>query len=473
MNDLEQYYEIVDHIYSLTTILLTAYCYASFAKPFLLDTSSGRLQKSRTWLVAAAYACIMLFLHYMPYYINAILAYGIGILGTFFVMCLLNPVYIRQKLFLSITFFSLRWQAWRIVGQTVFAWHPLIYKFISNNDKIVWFRVYVIECVRDSLFGFFLMYVGVRFLLRVYGKKQEHMKLREFLILTIPSLSGICAYVMIFFYYNVYTSALEQASLSVKIAYEMLIGIYAVICYATNLAIIWLFRQWKTEQEEDRQREIFSRQMQDLESHITEAERLYKDMRALRHDMGNHLMTLKQLYTQGESEEAQAYTAALQDQMQAASFGISSGNPVTDVILSDRKKEMDEKGIVFTCDFHYPADSEINAFDISIILNNGLSNAIEAAERENSPDTHIFLSSYRRKNMYIIEIANSFTGELKTDEQSRLPVTTKEGEGHGFGLSSVRHAARKYLGDIEISKEIFQQEECCMLRVMLQTIKGE
>ena len=116
MNDLEQYYEIVDHIYSLTTILLTAYCYASLAKPFLLDTSSSRLQKSRTWLVAAAYACIMLFLHYMPYYINAILAYSIGILGTFFVMCLLNPVYIRQKLFLSITFFSLRWQAWRIVG---------------------------------------------------------------------------------------------------------------------------------------------------------------------------------------------------------------------------------------------------------------------------------------------------------------------------------------------------------------------
>ena len=71
-------------------------------------------------------------------------------------------------------------------GKVLFAWHPLIYKFISNNDKIVWFRVYVIECVRDSLFGFFLMYVGVRFLLRVYGKKQEHMKLREFLILTIP-----------------------------------------------------------------------------------------------------------------------------------------------------------------------------------------------------------------------------------------------------------------------------------------------
>lgn len=292
--------------------------------------------------------------------------------------------------------------------------------------------------------------------------------MRELLILLIPSLSGICAYAMILFYYNAYTGALEQASLSVKLGYEMLILLYALICYATTLAIIWLFRQWKTEQEEDRQREIFSRQMQDLESHITEAERLYKDMRALRHDMGNHLMTLKQLYARGESEEAETYTAALQEQMQAASLEITSSNPVTDVILSDRKKEMDEKGIAFICDFHYPADSEINAFDISIILNNGLSNAIEAIVRENSPAPRIFLSSYRRKNMYFIEIANSFSGELKTDEQSGLPVTTKNGEGHGFGLSSIRRAANKYLGDIEIEKEILQQEECCVLRVMLQ-----
>lgn len=470
MNDLEQYYEIVDHIYSLTTILLTAYCYASLAKPFLLDTSSGRLQKSRTWLVAAAYACIMLFLHYMPYYINAILAYGIGILGTFFVMCLLNPVYIRQKLFLSITFFSLRWQAWRIVGQTVFAWHPLIYKFISNNDKIVWFRVYVIECVRDSLFGFFLMYVGVRFLLRVYGKKQEHMKLREFLILTIPSLSGICAYVMIFFYYNVYTRALEQEPLSVKIGYEMLILLYAIICYATNLAIIWLFRQWKKEHEEDKRKEVFSKQIQDLQSHITETEKLYKDMRNLRHDMGNHLMTLKQLYTKGEYAEAEKYAEALTCEMQKTASGTQSGNPVTDVILSERKKEMDEKGIDFSCDFHYPADGKINAFDISIILNNGLSNAIESIERECHCAPHIFLCSYRMKNMFVVEIANSFTGELVTDDQSGLPVTAKNGEGHGFGLSSIRHTARKYLGDIEIGQEIYKQERCCVLRVMLQTM---
>lgn len=470
MNELDPYYELAGDIYAFAVILIAAYCYASLIKPFLSGKSSSRLQKSRAWLTVATYACIMLCLHFMPYYIHVMLAYGIGVSGSFFVMCLLDPVCIRQKFFLSVTFFSLRWQTWRIINHAGLVWTPLYIRFFADKDETFWFRLFIVECVRDALAGFFLMYGSVQLLLKAYGSKQENMTGRELLILLIPSLSGICAYAMILFYYNAYTSVLGQAALSEKIGYEILILLYAIICYATNLVIIWVFRQWKDEHEEDKRREIFSRQMQDLESHIAEMERLYKDMRTLRHDMGNHLMTLKHLYTKGESEAAEAYAESLQEQIQTSSSGITSGNPVTDVILSDRKKEMEEKGIAFACDFHYPIDSGINAFDVSIILNNGLTNAIEAIEREstNSPAPYISLYSYRVKNMYVIEIANSYTGKLEIDEQSGLPTTTKSGEGHGFGLSSIRQAARKYLGDIEIGKEIQEQEERCMLRVMLQ-----
>lgn len=469
MSELEQYYQILYNIYMLCNTLMTGYCYYFLVKPFLSNKSSSPLQKSRTWLITITYSFIMLFLHYMPFYINTLLAYCIGVFSAFLVMCLLDPVCISQKLFLSVTFFCLRWQAWRIVGQLGLIWLPFHTWFLADKDEIFFFRLDIVESIRDALLGFFLMYGGVLFLLRVYGKKQEKMKMRELLILLIPSLSGICAYAMIIFYYNAYTSVLEQTSVSEKIGYEILILIYAIFCYATTLATIWLFRQWKNEYEEDKKREIFSKQIQDLESHITETERLYRDMRHLRHDMGNHLMTLKQLYTQGEYEAAEKYTETLTCEMQKASIGARSGNPVTDVILSERRKEMEEKGIDFTCDFHSPADSGINAFDISIILNNGLSNAIEAIERENLPAPHISLCSYHMKNMYVIEIANSFTGKLETKEQNGLPLTTKTGDGHGFGLSSIRRAANKYLGDMEIGKERYEQEERCVLRVMLQT----
>lgn len=108
-------------------------------------------QKSRVWLIAATYACIMLFLHYMPYYINVILAYGIGISGAFLVMCLLDRVCISQKLFLSVTFFSLRWRAWRMVGELGLIWSPLCYRIFADRDEIFFFWLFVAECMRDAL----------------------------------------------------------------------------------------------------------------------------------------------------------------------------------------------------------------------------------------------------------------------------------------------------------------------------------
>ena len=51
----------------------------------------------------------------------------------------------------------------------------------------------------------------------------------------------------------------------------------------------------------------------------------------------------------------------------------------------------------------------------------------------------------------MIEVSNSFTGNLKWDEERGLPVTSKEKKGgHGYGLANIRMVAMKYSGDIAI-----------------------
>lgn len=459
MNDLELSYQISNELYFLTTLFATAYCLVFWIKPFFPA-------KAKVWAIGAVYYITMAILNYMPLYIPSVAAYGIGVIMAFLAMCLIDRSYISQKVFLAATFFCLRWQAWRIVSHLMFINSRLSTRLLKDKDDFFWFWAFTIESGFYAVTGFLLLYGSARFLLRVYGRKREHMEIWEFLILLMPCVSSISAYSATRFYLDAYQNDSGKSLSNQYIAFDFVMILYPVICYITILAMVYLFRRWKNEHEEDKRKEVFSRQMQDLEAHITETERLYKDMRTLRHDMGNHLMTLKQLYAQGEYQAAEEYTKALTCEMQKVSPKIQSGNPVTDVILSDRKKETEEKSIDFFCDFHYPADSGINAFDISIILNNGLANAIEATERENAG--HIFLSSYRMKTMYVIEITNSYKGALETDEQSGLPLSTKSGEGHGFGLSSIRHVTKKYLGDVEIKKEQVDGEECCVLRVMLQ-----
>lgn len=463
---MELYYQILSIVDVICDAIIDGYCCVVLTKPFL-D------RKAKAWVTGSVYAVTMLIFDLMPWYINVMLSYILGAMTIFFTMYLIDRKYIAQKLFLAITFFCLRWQASRIVVYIYNGIYGHIIRSCTSTSEVFWFLLTAcFTFFGYDLFIFLLLYGAVRCILWSYGCEREPMNSREFLLLSIPSLSGAVSYGVIRYYSYIYER--DTAGKSVYDLFgchDLILLLFTLLSFAVILVITYVFRQWKNQQEEDRQREVFSAQMADLKNHISEAERLYRDLRSLRHDMGNHLMTLEQLYNSGEHEAAEQYAGTLRTKMQDISGDISSGNPVTDVILSGRKKEMEEKGIDFFCDFHYPMTDTVNSFDISIILNNALSNAIEAIEREKSgPDNtaHISLTSNRRKNMYMIVITNTCTGILETNPVNGLPFSSKSEEGHGFGLVSIRHVARKYLGDIQINREIFEGEERCVLRVMLQ-----
>lgn len=460
----EVYYEIAHSVYRLVVTFMMSYFYTVWVRPFLE-------KRWTAWLCGASYGVVMVIMHYIPIEMTSTVAYGTGTAAAFLVMCMADRGNTGQKFFLAITFFCFRAQSVMIgtcVSNELYLLFNAAAKYVRDRD-VFWFGTYIVQCVIEILLMFLFMCVAIRLMLWVCDRKRKYMKGRELLILLVPSVSGAFAYEVIQHYNEVYMQNLGNSIYDIYGYHDLLLLLYSMVCFMSIFVMTYVFCRWKDEQEQDKQREVFSSQMQDLESHITEVERLYRDMRGLRHDMGNHLMTLEQLYVQGAYEEAGEYARSLQDEVQDRALDVASGNPVTDVILSGRKKEAEEKGIAFGCDFHYPLGAALNAFDVSIILNNALSNAIDAAEQERQPC--ISVCSYRRKNMYIIEVANSYTGEFTMDEARGLPVTSKSGSGHGFGLASIRHAAHKYLGDIEIGKEIYEGKEQCVLRVMLQITK--
>ena len=485
MDRMDLYYSILTNIHRQCQFLFLAYCLVMWVKPFLP-------RGAKVYRVGVAYVAAMMITYYIPLVMSGKLAYGIGIGTAFLVMYLLDREYIGQKIFLAVTFNCLRWQIYWIIiiimDMKMWIWSQLyLYTMERGNIPWIfdmfgmqWFWLDVMGTIVEMVIEFLFMYGAVRFMLHAYGRKREHMGIKEFVLLVMPVVSGLAGEEITRYHRNIYERETGKSLYDLS-GYDPLVTLYAVICFATILTMTYVYRRWKNEREEDTQREVFARQMTDMENHITQVERLYRDMRSLRHDMGNHLMTLRQLYSKGEHEAAEQYARTLHAQVQDTSADVPSGNPVTDVILSGRKKEMEEKGIVFECNFHYPQDGNINAFDISVILNNGLSNAIEAVERERGESAadssdendisvipYIFVSSYRAKNMYIIEIANDYAGELVTDPQSGLPLSAKSGMGHGFGLANIRRVAQKYLGDIEIGKEKYSDRDCFVLRVMMQ-----
>lgn len=51
----------------------------------------------------------------------------------------------------------------------------------------------------------------------------------------------------------------------------------------------------------------------------------------------------------------------------------------------------------------------------------------------------------------MIEVSNSFKGEIQFNPETGLPFTSKKEAGsHGYGLASIQKIAGKYFGDIDI-----------------------
>ena len=131
-------------------------------------------------------------------------------------------------------------------------------------------------------------------------------------------------------------------------------------------------------------------------------------------------------------------------------FAYRTGNPITDVIIHQKKQEAEKRHISFEADFTYPDKQQIDVYDIGIVLNNALENAIEANSRL-AGEKNIRLRSYMKGNLFFIEIENDFSGELIINSETGLPISSKEDKRlHGLGMENIQRCAKKYKGDIDI-----------------------
>lgn len=450
---MEIYWEIKGYANLIAKMFLMGYVLYRFAKPFM-ENKRGALFAGLTYFLA------MMLLYFIPFQMNNFAAYGLGVLTAFLVMCGMDRRNYRQKLYLAATFFSLRWLSAYMSGMiTVKLADYNLYNIYTNGRPVLQFVISAIIEILDLAMNVAILGISVKYIVKAYVYRREDMTTKEMCMLMTPSVTGVIGYGIMQYYQTYFEVAAFEAVFGV---YRGLALLYYGISIATIVVMTVIFQNIKVRQEEKLQNELLVTQMDSMKHHIEQVEGLYQNIRSIKHDMANHIFTLERLYEGNKTEEARAYSADLKKNLAEMTGEIKSGNPVTDVILQEIKNEAEKKGIRFHSDFYYPTGSKINVFDISVILNNALQNAIEHAGDSGTPCLSIH--SYRRNNAYMIEIKNSFTGNLRWDAETGLPITSKgKGEEHGYGLANIRRVAGKYSGDIDIA----QENETFRLSIML------
>ena len=439
MEHMDMYWEAVSALCTIVELYGTGYILYRFAKPFMEN-------KRGAFCIGIAYFATMLILYFVPIEINTFVAYSLGVLSAFIVMRRIDRRNYRQKLFIAATFFSLRWLSFSMARIITEVLYTLDEAYVSAEKSVMALIAFGVIELLDTGIDFAILGISVRCIVKAYAYKKGEMSIKEMLMLLVPTLTAMTGYGIMLQYQN--SSGMSWME-PVSGLYNGLAFLYFGISIVTIVVMTVLFQNIKAGQEEKLQNELLAAQIDSMERHIGQVESLYQNIRSIRHDMANHILTLERLYAGNNAEEAANYSRELKTAISAIAGEIKSGNPVTDVILQEAKNEAEKRKIRFQSDFYYPTGKNINVFDVSVILNNALQNAMENAGRSEAP--YISVLSYHSNNAYMIEISNSFRGSLKWDEERELPVTSKEKtEGHGYGLSNIRMVARKYSGDIAI-----------------------
>ena len=232
------------------------------------------------------------------------------------------------------------------------------------------------------------------------------------------------------------------------------IPMIAVLIFAGEAALIYFWQRYRILLAERQKHFVEEQQVKAMRERLEEAENFYGSIRKVRHEMKNHMANIKGLTEAGEYGEIEEYVRRMDETMQELEYKYVTGNAVTDVIINDKCRRAEKAGIRFGADFRY--GGEIPVFDMGIILNNLLDNAIEACGKLETGKGFVRLSLKRKKQFLLLEVENSFDGAVPVSKGSSLPPTTKQSivpeiiTEHGIGLENVRDIAERYFGGVNI-----------------------
>ena len=359
-----------------------------------------------------------------------------------------------------------------------------VYSWVVNPGEASWRMTITVGvdwagCLM-LLLSCIILILSVRMLTRFAPGEEEGIPRNELLFLLSPAFTGI----VFFTFINVSRSLLVNPAFLKWTArgnpfFDL--SLYFLIFFVAATTILCILYAYNIYQKliasmQDKQRAaLLASQVDQMQAHIREIEQLYTGVRSMRHDMQNYLFDIKSLLAaQGVSVEGEGelagYFSGIGTALDALNFYFHTGNPVTDVVLNGKYQQAKSLGIQFDSEFFFPSDYGIDVFDLSIILNNALNNALEACEvlSGSEPEAERFISvtSYCKNNMFLIEVKNSFDGTVCVTEDGGLKSRKQDTHRHGLGFQNIVRCADKYLGSADYT--------CCdrtfTLIVMLQKI---
>jgi len=169
-----------------------------------------------------------------------------------------------------------------------------------------------------------------------------------------------------------------------------------------------------------------------------------EELHRMKHDMNGHLTTVSHLLAENNRDEAVRYLADLTDYAEVHQKELYSDDPYLNAVVTNYAGVFVENGTTFEHDIQL-GRIKLHHVEMCLVLNNALQNAQEASLKLPPDQRYVRLQVKTNQGLLLFRITNRFNGEQNIID-GKFPHSTKDGTGHGYGLSSIRDAAESLGG---------------------------
>ena len=212
-----------------------------------------------------------------------------------------------------------------------------------------------------------------------------------------------------------------------------------------NISVFYLYNIMIENYINLRENDIYKQQTYAYQNQLEVIMESGNRVRALRHDMQNHMLALQALIQRKETEETKRYLDSMKNFMTNPEEYVKTGNDAVDSLLNYKIQKANEVLNVVETKISIPEQLRLRSFDLNVLLGNLLDNAIDASMQ--TEDKKLKITIKLDKGILFLNICNSC--QMIADEKKNFLETTKEDKAnHGIGLKNVRRIVEKYHGDI-------------------------
>ena len=138
----------------------------------------------------------------------------------------------------------------------------------------------------------------------------------------------------------------------------------------------------------------------------------------------------------------------LEKSVEQYDMAVHTGNDVLDILLNEKRSNCAAYDIELTCFAGAKTSDIMEDIDLYFLLNNALSNAVEAVQCVPQGKRFISLTMQRDADMLSIHMENPYTGTVEM--RGGLPQTQNDPDYHGFGMRSMQRITEKYNGSLTV-----------------------